>query len=337
MLDLEKFVAGVHDYIARALRPLVDRIAELEKRQPERGERGEKGDMGPVGPQGSQGQPGPVGEKGERGERGENGEAGPVGPAGPPGERGEKGDPGERGPQGLQGEKGLPGEIGPRGEKGDRGEPGALGERGERGEKGERGADGRSAYECAVAAGFSGTEKQWVESLRGTNGIDGQSITVDDIRDMFLAEQAKWALEFERRAQDTLQRAIDRMPAPKDGKDGRDAFDLEDIQINLADDDRTLTLAFVRGEQRVERSVVLHHPIYRGVYRTGEKYVRGDTVTWGGSTWIAMRDTDSKPEADDSWRLSVKKGRDGKDGQKGEPGPKGRDGKDLRPPMGAAL
>ena len=112
-------------------------------------------------------------------------------------------------------------------------------------------------------------------------------------------------------------------------------FDLEDIEITLADDERTLTLAFVRGEQRIERAITLHHPIYRGIYKQGDKYSRGDTVTWGGSTWIAMRDTDSKPETDDSWRLSVKRGRDGKDGAKGDPGQKGRDGKDSR--MGAAL
>lgn len=336
MLDLEKFVTGVHDYIARALRPLAEKVAALEARHPERGERGEKGEIGPAGSQGTPGEPGPTGEKGERGERGEKGDTGPVGPAGPQGERGEKGDAGEPGPQGLQGERGFPGEIGPRGEKGDRGEIGPNGERGAIGEKGDRGTDGRSAYECAVALGFKGTEAQWAESLRGKDGIDGKSITVDDIRDMFLAEQSKWALEFERRAQDTLQRAVDRIPAPKDGRDGRDAFDLEDIQVGLADDDRTLILAFVRGEQRVERSIILHHPIYRGIYKAGEKYTRGDTVTWGGSTWIATRDTDAKPETDDSWKLSVKRGRDGKDGAKGDPGPKGRDGKDFRP-MGAAL
>lgn len=32
-LDIEKFVAGLHDYLERALKPLAERIAALEKKQ----------------------------------------------------------------------------------------------------------------------------------------------------------------------------------------------------------------------------------------------------------------------------------------------------------------
>ena len=40
-------------------------------------------------------------------------------------------------------------------------------------------------------------------------------------------------------------------------------------------------------------------------------YERGDAVTYGGSLWIAQRDTNEYPRGEDSgWRLAVKRGRD---------------------------
>lgn len=171
------------------------------------------------------------------------------------------------------------------------------------------------------------TVKDWFDALpKPKDGTDGKSVTVDDVSEFMEAAMAKWALEFERRASDLIQRCIDRIPKPKDGekgKDGRDAFDLEDIHAEFADDGRTLTLAWVRGEDRVERQLTLPHVIYRGVHQQGKQYQRGDSVTFQGSMWIAMRDTGSKPETDDSWRLAVKRGRDGKDGQKGDKGERG--------------
>lgn len=41
------------------------------------------------------------------------------------------------------------------------------------GPAGPQGADGRSAYQVAVDNGFSGTETQWLDSLRGADGSDG--------------------------------------------------------------------------------------------------------------------------------------------------------------------
>lgn len=39
------------------------------------------------------------------------------------------------------------------------------------------GKDGLSAYEVAVANGFSGTEAEWLESLKGKDGLDGKDGT----------------------------------------------------------------------------------------------------------------------------------------------------------------
>lgn len=43
-----------------------------------------------------------------------------------------------------------------------------------KGEKGDTGADGKSAYEVAVANGYSGTQAQWLASLKGADGAPGK-------------------------------------------------------------------------------------------------------------------------------------------------------------------
>jgi hypothetical protein len=56
------------------------------------------------------------------------------------------------------------------------GSPGAQGERGERGLQGEPGSNGMagaSAYQTAIAHGFSGSESQWLQSLVGPQGAKG--------------------------------------------------------------------------------------------------------------------------------------------------------------------
>lgn len=86
-------------------------------------------------------------------------EAGPVGATGPQGIPGEPGVPGPRGEQGIPG---VPGPQGLKGEKGSAGIPG------------KDGAAGQSAYEIAVQNGFSGTEREWLSSLRGQQGVPGK-------------------------------------------------------------------------------------------------------------------------------------------------------------------
>ena len=163
------------------------------------GEKGEPGDTGPQGPQGERGETGPQGPQGERGEPGDGfkilgyyasvseleaavpapavgdaygiGEAAPYsiciwsgsawvdngsiqGPAGPQG---------PQGTQGPQGEKGEPGETGPQG---------PPGEPGQTGPQGPAGADGKSAYEYAVEAGYTGDEAALAAALANLGDID---------------------------------------------------------------------------------------------------------------------------------------------------------------------
>lgn len=51
--------------------------------------------------------------------------------------------------------------------------------KGDDGEKGDDGADGKSAYEIAVEQGYSGTEEEWIASLKGEDGEDGFSPTIE--------------------------------------------------------------------------------------------------------------------------------------------------------------
>lgn len=113
-----------------------------------------------------------------------------------------------------------------------------------------------------------------------------------------------------------LREMVDAIPRPKDGKDGRDGFSLEDFDIKRGDDQRTLIFCFEGKEAGYEYEMTLQHPIYCGVFKEGQDYMPGDMVTWGGSLWHCNEATKEKPEAG-PWTLAVKKGRDGKDGKNG--------------------
>lgn len=98
-----------------------------------------------------------------------------------------KGDRGETGLQGIQGEKGDKGDTGEQGEKGDTGDTGA------KGSKGDTGADGKSAYDVWLAQGNSGTETDFLNSLKGEKGDKGDtgsaSVEIEAIEEQ-LAELA---------------------------------------------------------------------------------------------------------------------------------------------------
>ncbi|MBJ8891278.1 phage gp6-like head-tail connector protein, partial [Citrobacter sp. FDAARGOS_156] len=55
--------------------------------------------------------------------------------------------------------------------------------------------------------------------------------------------------------------------------------------------------------------------VYRGVFKSGDEYLPGDTVTWGGSLWHCDEQTQDKPGETGAkgWTLAAKRGRDGRD------------------------
>ena len=109
-----------------------------------------------------------------------------------------QGEKGEKGDQGIQGEKGEKGETGATGKSAYeiavengfvgteedwlaslKGETGAAGQNGQDGKNGVDGTNGlngeagKSAYEIAVANGYTGTEEDWLASLKGATGARG--------------------------------------------------------------------------------------------------------------------------------------------------------------------
>lgn len=95
-----------------------------------------------------------------------------------------------------------------------------------------------------------------------------------------------------------------------DGLNGRDGFGFDNL--DLVEGDEGIFLRFAQGD--VTKDFPLPIVFDRGVFREGERYLKGNGVTWGGSYWIAQKDAPGKPDTPDSgWRLAVKKGQNGKD------------------------
>lgn len=136
--------------------------------------------------------------------------------------------------------------------------------------------------------------------------------TVDEVAATFERRFSDLTLSWERQARDTFEKAADRMPKPQDG---RDALQLEDFDITLAEDGRTLTVKMQAGETVVEKSVKIAAVIDRGIFKHDATYEKGDGVSYGGSFWIAKCDNPQgvPGTGETDWRCAVKAGRPGKD------------------------
>ena len=85
-----------------------------------------------------------------------------------------------------------------------------------------------------------------------------------------------------------------------------------DIDISMTGERLFSVVVRQSSGQRTEKTFSLPVMLYRGVFRVGETYHPGDTVTWGGSLWHCNSMTEDKPgEAHSSaWTLAAKRGRD---------------------------
>ena len=199
------------------------------------------------------------------------------------GERGEKGAPGERGADGAPG---APGKDGERGERGADGAPGAPGKDGERGE---RGADGESVHTDTVRVMVAEVVARMPPAPAGKDADPAVLAAA-------VHEEVRWQFEALR-------------PHIK-GEKGDPGDGLQDMTMDLKDDGRTLVFRYVGAESSKEFEVVAPWQIYRGVFKSGANYKLGDVVTYAGSTWVALEDTDHVPGKSDHWQLCVKKGKD---------------------------
>jgi hypothetical protein len=177
------------------------------------------------------------------------------------------------GPQGPQGERGVQGERGEAGPVGPQGEPGAHGVAGERGERGEIGPAGERGERGADGlAGRDGAMgPRGEQGERGADGIAGRD------------------------------GAASTVPGPRGepGERGADGI------ATLAELDARIEARFAELQVRTFADV------YQGVFETDKLYTRGLLATWGGSLWLSLNDTRSKPGENGDWRLVVKRGADG--------------------------
>lgn len=92
--------------------------------------------------------------------------------------------------------------------------------------------------------------------------------------------------------------------------DGVSAVDIQQ------DNERSFSITLERASGALEvKSFDVPVTIYRDVFKSGNEYKPGDTVTWGGSLWHCNEATSDKPGdvGSKGWTLAVKKGRDLRD------------------------
>lgn len=315
-----------------------DGAAGLNGKDGSNGVNGKDGADGLAGKDGLDGASGKDGQDGINGKDGADGLNGKDGSDGLPGKDGAPGLNGKDGADGLAGKDGAAGVDGKDGANGINGKDGADGLNGKDGADGINGKDydptvlsaavvievskqfkelpaapaGKDANAAEIAAEVFERVMRMVPEPKA--GEDGKSVTVEEIKPLLEGEVSRWELEFERRAGDILQRAVDRMPKPKDGLPG---FGLDDFTIDAKDDGRVLVFKFENGDRTIQREVRTGFQIYREVFKAGHPYQRGDTFTFGGSQWHTVKDAAGSEKPGDgsgTYRLSVKKGNDGKDG-----------------------
>ncbi len=115
----------------------------------------------------------------------------------------------------------------------------------------------------------------------------------------------------------TITKAVEALPKPKDGVDG---IGFDNMDILFDEETKELVVSGEYGDRAKQWKLFVPVLVDRGVFDEKHgRYLKGDGVTYGGSFWIAQKETDARPGIDDNWRLSVKKGKDGKDGKIPEP------------------
>lgn len=87
---------------------------------------------------------------------------------------------------------------------------------------------------------------------------------------------------------------------------------ISSIDISQRDERHFTVVATKSSGEKTEKSFSVPVMIYRDIFKDGQKYYPGDSVTWGGSVWYCHIETGDKPGEDGSkgWKLAVKRGRD---------------------------
>lgn len=232
---------------------------------------------------------GEKGDKGDQGERGFDGSVGKAGIDGADGRDGVNGTNGRDGVDGKTGEKGVDGKDGAAGIDGKAGRDGIdgkMGATGERGAQGERGVDGRDGRD-------------------GANGRDATEIDpLDDFDEQKDYPAGMWARH---------NGGLWRSQGGTRWKCIVDGF-CEAKRERMTDRRFVKTILVFSSGRTFEFLEHSEEMMYAGIFRDGERYSKGDVVTYSGSMWHCnVNDTQSAPKTNNDWTLVVKEGRAGKD------------------------
>jgi hypothetical protein len=177
----------------------------------------------------------------------------------------------------LKSQSPLPGPPGPPGPPGDKGDNGDKGEPGKPGDPGEKGEPGRDAEPIPGPPGPPGEPGKGEKGDTGRDGRDAADLSV--LRG-YIIDQIAVGIEAVVKA----------------------------MTIASPDSGRTLQVAVGEKTWQIKTSI----PLDAGVW-TERAFAAGDTVSHGGSLFIAQTETSEKPGKSDEWRLAVKRGNDGRD------------------------
>lgn len=175
-----------------------------------------------------------------------------------------KGEKGERGEQGLKGADGANGQNGADGKDGANGKDGVpathswngtvltvssasgtssanlKGEQGVQGPRGEQGVQGKSAYQVALDNGFTGSETEWIASLKGEDGADGNDgVSITEVKQIQTSNLDGGANV----VRVTLSNGTQSQFQFKNGKKGSDGVDGKDYVLTEADKQEIVTEA----------------------------------------------------------------------------------------------
>lgn len=185
--------------------------------------------------------------------------------------------------------------------------------KGHDGKDGENGADGKDG-----ANGIDGLNGQ--DGINGKDGIDGKDgVDGKDALDIDILPEINESETYQRGTYATHNGGLWRSHQTTKGLRGWECIvnGISEIEIEQVDE-RNFKLKLTQSDNNViEKSFSMPVMIYKGVFKSGESYQKGDTVTWGGSMWHCDADTTDKPGELESkgWTLATKRGRDGKDKQ----------------------
>lgn len=200
------------------------------------------------------------------------------------------------------------------------GRDGINGKDGLDGKDGVNGQDGASAYDIAVKYGFDGTELEFAQKQFGKDGSPGEKGKDGaNGKDGASAYEIATAYGFKGTQLEFAQKQIGADGRDgQDGKDGIDGLGFDDLKVEF-DGERTVSLKFLAEGNKKEYLFEIPAQIYKGVYKEGQKYTTGDTVTDNGSLWSCLKATDERPISAPLgyWQLAVKHG---SKGEKGSPG-----------------